>query len=271
MENTSTPTVYSLSLEELALALGLINRPDLGRVVLSSIYPNLSESESEARLSSASHSLLARGICSLNEKNNPILDSELEKALLPLAKFDYLLQLSIVMDDGQVNITVHVRRKQTFTSRLIQAGVVNMLTHGQTSSLADYFLNIFDGIGLNGSANAIQAKITLDTIGKIVSKNSSLSDRARLLTDIGWAKEDAKMLSEDLEEQKVRATIIRIDASDQSLIDNSKITVHKNLLLLKGKTRSWAFLFENTKDEAAGKTFLLDRKRFEEILVNFIS
>jgi hypothetical protein len=268
MKNNSTRIVYSLSTEELALALGLINRPDLGKNVLSSIYPNINESESDVRLSAASHSLLARAICSLNATGHPVLNSEFENALLPLAKFDYLIQASIVFGDGQVSVTTHVRRKHTFTARLIQGGVVNVLTHGQTLGLPDYFLNIFEEIGVNGTSKTVQGSITLGDIGKIASAQSQ---RQQILSALGWTNEDSKMLSEDLDNQQIRATIIRMNASDQSTIENLRDTKHQNVLLLKGKTKSWGFRFESTKDEATGQAFLLDRNSFTDMITSLVS
>ncbi len=87
----------------------------------------VTEAEASARLSAASHSLLARNLCTINQRGHPVLDSALERTLLPLFKFDRFYQISVVIGETQTNVTVHVRLRDSFTARTVQAGVVHIL------------------------------------------------------------------------------------------------------------------------------------------------
>lgn len=261
-------TSYGLGLEELALCMGLINRPDLGRDLLASIYPQITAAESDTRLSAASHSLLARELCALNANGQPVLDDKLEKALLPLVKFDRMFQISLVSGKNQSNMIVYARKDDTFTARTIKAGVANVLDHGPSHMLAGYFGAIFEQAHGN-IAGAIQGKITPGMLGKALASAKNQAECGALLTAQGWTAEHAAQLCEDLANQVFRVTLIRIESGDKDSPEKIKSANHRNLMLLKGKTRAWGFAFKNTRDDSAGKVWRMDAETLANLFVEF--
>ena len=97
----STYTRFSLSADETALVFSLINQADLGKSILANTYGKISAGAIEEKLTTASHSLLARGYVSISEKNTVSLSSEIEPVLFPLVKFKNILQ--VTMNTNQEN------------------------------------------------------------------------------------------------------------------------------------------------------------------------
>lgn len=268
MPGQSSFSRYGLSLEELALAFSLINRADAGRNLLASIYPEATEAEASARLSAASHSLLARNLCTINERGHPILDSALEKTLLPLFKFDCFYQISVVIGETQTNAVVHVRLRDSFTARTVQAGVVHVLDTGPSRSLAEYFDEIFADV--RGKTNMeVQAPLTPGLLGQALERRNDLNECQNMLVGAGWTRELAQQLAEDLHNQVLRATLLRINASDETFEEQTKSSHHRVLMLLKGKMRGWGFMFDNTSDDASGRARQVNREGLKRLFQDF--
>ncbi|MDI6770678.1 MAG: hypothetical protein QMD04_13530 [Anaerolineales bacterium] len=273
--NKSAFVEYSLGIEELALAFGLINRPDLGQQLLQSVYDTLSPQQVDERLASASHSLLARGVSSLSPSGSPLLDKAFEKALLPLVRFDRLFQLSLVIGDGQTSATIHVHDNKTFTAHLVNMGIVRVLTHGPARLLGAYLLNVFDEIGTEqqaGKQGESKPDIALGLLGKALRMSSTTKEMATLLTtESEWPEADAKALAEDIGGQILRGTILRIEANQDTKLEALEKSPKRSILLLKGKKRSWVFDFSNTVDTAQGKALVVDRPGFEKVIATLIA
>lgn len=272
MSNSKEVTLFSLGIEELAMSLGIINRADLGRELLSSIYDNLSEDQIDARLSSASHSLLARGLVAISKSGSPILESRLEQAIFPLARFDSLLQVSLVKDDRQVGSTIHIQKDKAFTSHSIQGGVVHVLEHGSYKNLSGFVGDVFNGTEMKGKATGVADwTVTPGILGEAVRMNKDQKGIQELLKNNDVPDSDAKMLSEDLASEKSRATLLKIKADHSLHMDAIKKAPKEMLMYLQGDKRSWVFNFSSTEDSAKGKCQSVDTAQFKKVLTAFIS
>jgi len=262
---------FSLGLEELAMAMGLINRPDIGRELMLSTYPDLSDEEIDSRLTSSSHSLLARGLCTISDgRNMPTLDSDLEQVLLPLIRFDYLLQMSVVREETSVNASVHVLKDNTFTSHAIYSGVIHVLEYTAYRELANYLQDVFEEFGEDGPLKIENAPINLGVIGRVLEKSADGAQAESLLVEAGWKKADAKKLVQDMDNQVFRATILRIKATHETPLEELKDIPTRSLLLLMGKKRSWLGEFSSTADNAKGTLQLVDKQTFYNKLKEFV-
>ncbi|OQY90413.1 MAG: hypothetical protein B6D38_03730 [Anaerolineae bacterium UTCFX1] len=262
-------TLHSLGLEELAMALGLINRPEMGRRLLESIYDNLTESQIESRLSSASHSMLARGLASISDKGSPILESGLEQAIFPLARFDYILQISRVRDGKQVGATVHVQKGKSFTSHSIQAGVVHVLEHGGYKSLPSYLNDTFHA-NKEKEINTVEHKwsITPGVLGDAL-RNEKTGVISRILSQAGLPDLDAQNLAEDLAHQTIRGTILRM-AADAEADMQKMATMNKQMMMFLGSSkRNWLFEFPATDDASIGKAWTVNQQTLQKKLETF--
>jgi len=264
---------YSLGLEELAMALGLINRPDLGRDLLLSIYEKISEEQVDSRLTSASHSLLARGFCGVSNSGTPVLRTDFEQALFPLARFDYVFQMSVVRNDVQVNATVHVRKGKAFTSHTTNMGVIHLLEYGDFKQLVPFFLDVLEEFGGKESISASQTsgKVTLGLLGRALGLGQKQAEIADLLKNEEWGNVGAKNLAEDLTHQIIRATILRVETTNETPIEKVREASKRSILLLQGKKRSWLFEFPSTADSAQGTARLVTREEFAKALTVFVA
>jgi hypothetical protein len=269
MENNSIK-LFSLGLEELAMALGLINRPDLGRQLILSIYEGIGEEEIDHRLTSASHSLLARGLVAISEKGSPILENDLEKALFPLARFDYIVQLSRIREGKQISATIHVQKGKLFTSHSIQAGVVHVLELGQYKDLPDYLCDIFSaGAEEDKKSMEFEWMISSGVLGETLR---GANDRSivEVIKNAGVPLSDAKDLAADLAQQTERGTILRVQAGSELDVQTIPLAEKKMLMLLSGEKRNWLFKFDSALDSALGKVSVLNAGAFRKHLETFV-
>ncbi|MBN2385607.1 MAG: hypothetical protein JXB85_01205 [Anaerolineales bacterium] len=266
-----TLKLFSLGLEELSLALGMINCPELGRDVLAAIYPEADQQEVDIRLSTASHSMLARGLCTISAAGAPVLDPILEQALFPLARYDRLLQVSLVRPAGQIGATIHTQKRRGFTSHTIQSGVIHILESGPLEALPGFLENVFAEMGHGGQSARIKARITPALLGEATSRGQNQAQVKQSLVDAGWKAAEAGQLAEDVVGQTLRATILRLETKHSDTIEDVQKSTKPMLLLLKGQQRTWAFEFPSADDSAQGSIQLLDRKALETLLKSFVA
>lgn len=264
---------YSLGLEELALVFGLINRKDLGQQVIAAAYDDLSPQQVEERLTAASHSLLARGLTSISDQGIINMDSQLELAVFPLTTFDYLIQLSLVLESGRADVTIHIQQGKKFTAHLVKAGVVHILTHGVVASLGKYVLDVFDEIGTGSQEKSPgkQLPVSLAVLGEVQSKGNDMDEMVPLLTAADWAEQAARDFCADLVDQKLRGTLLRLDSRQDADWEKVKSSPNRSLLFLRGAHRSWLFRFPDTRDASQGTGGVIDRANFEKEVLAFIS
>jgi hypothetical protein len=268
MKNVHEITTFSLSAEELALALSMINKPDLGRQILNTVAPQMSDEQIDARLTSASHSLVARGLADISLRGNSELDSMLEKAIFPMAKYDQLLQISSSNDDNQQMRVVYSYQNNFFAAHWVEKGVVNIIDYGSYASFADYVSSFFSEIGKKGSDKSVAAdhKITLGTLGKAMIERSQKKQVNEMLFESGLSEELAGQLTSDILKQKMRGSLMLFDINSETTPDTAHNAAKETILMLRGPQRSWLFEFANTHDEEVAHIQLVNRKTFEKVL-----
>jgi hypothetical protein len=263
---------YSLSLEELALALGMINRSDTGRILLQSVYPQISAQEIEARLISASHSLLARELCMMSARKTPILDKRLEMAIFPLVLFDTLMQINLVEGKNRMDARIHIQHGKLFTSHHSISEVVHMIDHGGFDKLPDYIESLFDGFQVELGETRTVGKLTTTVLdlAQEESEQHASSDTERALVENGWSKEDASALSWDLANQTLRGTFSRIFTKQEMSLAEINNAPKKRLLILKSKERNWLFEFP-PESSGTGEARLVDQAAFRKAFSAFLN
>ncbi len=270
MSKTGIAT-YSIGMEELAMAFNLINRADLARELLTSIYDNLSDAVVEARLTTASHSLLARGLTGIKTGGAPNLDADFEQALFPMAQFDYALFLSVVRSDRAQTASIHVRKGKTFTSHTVQLGVIHLLEHGKTAGLADFICDVFEDFGsAKEPTENLACKVSWKALAQAQQPDVKLEKVIELLTAAGVAPATAKILAEDLTKQEYRVILLRSMINSEMPVDDMKKAEKHSLMLLKSKDRCWLFGFASAEDDSEGEGGLISRDGFKKKLNGFI-
>lgn len=274
MQSQNEPMSFSLGVEELSLALGLINRPDLGRTVLAEAHEGITEESADAYLTSAAHSMLARGFCSLPSSGSPILDKNVEQALFLFDKYDYLLNISLIRNERQVNTIIRVQNGKSFTSQFVRAGVVHVIEHDDYQNLPKFLEDALEGFAQDQRPRPISwdnTTVTLGLLGKALEAAKTKSNTpAAVFIDHSWTKQQASMIVEDLQSQTFRASLLRFDASSQVSPTDIKAVPQRTMLLLKGAVRSWVFQFPSTADVAVGTVDVVSLQDFHKLLTAFV-
>jgi hypothetical protein len=263
---------YSLSLEELSMCLAMLNRPDLGQTILRTYYDNLTKEQVDSRMTAASHSLLARGICGLTPEGTPRLEKDLEQAILPIAVYDLVFQFNLVTGDNAVNSNIHVRKGKTFTSHNVQVGVIHLLEHGAFKQLPDFLLDVLEDYGGKEKIDmSSKTTITLAILGQALNASTKKEDAYKILQSLNWDASIIKALGDDLSASLGRGTLVRVEAKSGTDEKTLEEAPKRTLLFLKGKMRTWCFEFTSPKDDAVAQVKSVTRKEFSEIITAFLN
>lgn len=138
------PIEYRLSTEEFALALALLNRPELGKLAMFETFGELEEKVIEERLKAASHSMLARGMAAIKPPGIATIEAKLQDVLAPLLLFEGMLQITLNPRAGEPRlISVHLRKKQ-FTAHWVEQGVIHCVTSASIDELETWVMAQLD-------------------------------------------------------------------------------------------------------------------------------
>jgi hypothetical protein len=267
---TEPTSFHTLGLEELALALGILNKADMGYALMRSVYENLTTEQIEERLTAAGHSLLARGDIAISDKGSPILEDGLENAIFPLIHFDKILQLSVVRGGDQFASSIHIQEGKKFTSHNVQADVVHVLEHGDVKDLPMYLVDAFSEIGKDETeSGAVAARIT-PTMLASAAREKNIKKLEEVFVKENWHQKDAKELASDLIDQIVRVTLLfqLVNSTQSSPVQGEE---GKMIWLLQGKNRSWLFEFPSIQDNAEGAAFHITSKEIIKHLTDFLN
>ena len=262
--------VFSLGAEELALALGLVGCTDLGKELLSTIHKKPDELYMKALLSSASHSMLARGLVLAD--GQPVLEKQLQRAMSPLVKFDYSLIFTLVSANQQTKADLRVQKNGDFTARVNKENKVYLLENARSSSLVDYLMDVLDEIALVTELPdpGFTAPIQIDVISHTMEKSTNVASVPGVLEQTGWPSGQARALSEDLSNHLLRGTLIKVIADEVNSPGKKAQAPAPTLLLLRGRQRTWTFAFSSPDLGTIGTATLVDQRTFSRILTDFL-
>jgi hypothetical protein len=248
---TQTVKQITLGTEEIALALALVGRPDLGRDILHEIHENLTDEHTQALLTSASHSLLAHDLAEIVNGQAKVLP-ELGSVLDPILKHDYLVTLSLGTATEQINALIRVQKQGSFTSHFIRSGVVHVLENGPTAILADFLLSVLERFAIAGADDQAPLPVSLALISKAMKATAKHESMAALFAESGWPEAMNKMIAEDFETSTGRASIVRADITSEMKADPNLKVKSRSVLLIRSQARAWMVEFEDFSDNATG-------------------
>jgi len=281
MNQTSRNDQYlciALGSEELAMALGLINRPDLGAGLLASVHGEYTDVQLHAFQSAAAHSLVARELCQFTDKNTLLMAPFLEQAVFPLARFNYLVKVNLAHKEAQQDALVHILGGRIFTAHFVLKQFIHHLEHGTFSQLPNYLASIFGDLGIapdqpesSEEGQPIAREISLALLMRLQENGATPDQAAMLLAESGWPVESSQLLAEDLANQLYRGTLLRIDASEGMAAEALKQAPQRLQLVLKSPERSWLFEFMTTNAQAVGSARTVNRSVFLKALSAFLA
>lgn len=228
---------FVLGVEELGLVMGMLDRPVWVWDNLQQIYPNITERQMKSRLASAINSLLARDLCTLTEKMIPQLAQDFHKALLPLATYDQIIQLRIVMSSEMKKIKFYIQNRQCYCSHSSEKGVIHTLEHGQIDTIIDNFMLYFPK---TGQGRDEQESLVLPlTQFKQTGNNLEMGSLQEVLIENGWDKKNAKEFSLDFTHPVMLADITKLEVNNKMSSGEITTARTKTLTYLTGRKHNW--------------------------------
>ncbi len=251
----------SLSTDEMALVYSLINMPDAGKALLFEMYGELSATKVEDKMTTASHSLLARGFARISEKGSVALDETLEQIFTPLANFKNMIQILIneTNENGTVVATDYYIGKQgLFTSNEIDMGVIHHLFHGKIAELPEFILK---RLLFTEAAPKDLESVLLTSRYKFKMANYPQLERngpkaaREMLKSVGYNPIIADALSQDICAPVRRGSVIVVNASSETISKKNFEKTGEGFFWLGGKKSSWIMAFGQVDENSVAEVF----------------
>lgn len=263
----SNLSTYALGVEELSLAFGMINYPDLARTLLQDVYPEITEHQMKARLTSAGNSLLARNLCTLSEKATPQISEDLKMVIFPLVSFDFVLQLNLATITEKKKLLVHVQKGKDFCVHSTKQGIIHLLEHGNIKALLDrimlYLPENRKSVVVQGSERVLQELTTQ------VGSDQNANVLVAALRQNGWNEKLAKEFSLDFTHPVLLASMVRIDANNRMTADETRQARIETLIYLMGRKHSW-LMDSSIDDSQSDKVHQVTSKSLRNTLSAFL-
>ncbi|BAJ64628.1 MULTISPECIES: hypothetical protein [Anaerolinea] len=245
---------YVISTEELAISLALVNRPDLAKATLFEVFGELPNNVLEERLKSSSHSILARGLATIDNNGMPHLSEKFQQALAPLFLFEGMLQMVINRNTPQI-INIHLGKEHQFTAHWVEQGVIHHLVFGDLVSILDWITeqsslpeHLSEELYL--LSEKIKGKIPMEIFADLPDKE--FSDGVFVLTQYGLDPELAKILLKDIRQPEFRGSVSYLPFhSDQKFESENYFQPVAGVFFLKGKS-SWILTFPKEEKKQNG-------------------
>ena len=265
---------FPLGVEELAMIYGLIGKPELGQLTLENVYEELSEAHVSVLMTSASHSMLARGICSINENGSVHLDEEVEKAFSPVVLSDYLVTFILDGQDiGNMQWQLFVSQKFGFTSFLVTAGVAYIVGHGTLRDLSTYIEEAF-GVLMPDSFECDEENLILEieltSLVKAMSIVEENKSPQKVFLAAGWHEETSQKITRDLTNQLMRGSVLRLNAGSEASEAEQMQASKPTLLFLVGSSKVWTFDFASPEENEIGIAQVCSWDAFIKKLQDFV-
>ncbi|NMB88712.1 MAG: hypothetical protein GYA17_10150 [Chloroflexi bacterium] len=265
----------SLSADEVALIFSLINQPELGKSILASTYGRLSHTTLEDKLTTASHSLLARRLAAITERGTVKLDESLEKMFYPIVKFDSMIQVTINdnPEEGPSITNVYLGRQGKFAAHQIELGVVHHLSTGKISDLP---VLITGWLGLPESAAPdIEAELAAKPHTIPMRDFAELPEKSKKrgmagLESLGFSPRLAELMVDASIRPARKGTVVRVEASSETIAKTDLNEGGAGLLYLIAEDSSWIFQFDHANDAAVGKIVAGTKLHLNAILTQLI-
>ncbi len=223
--------MFHLGLEEVVVAIGLVGQPEVAKALLWSNVGEINADEERGRLLAAHHSLLAKGLITL-QQNEAHPTEDLVQIATMLVEHTFIVRFSRGSGVDERVLAYYFR-----DNRILSHAIGNGVSHHLV------FVNDRDQMVDNGAQfveliaaheDYPEVKVSEATLNKARELAHTAPDKLdELLTDAGMPETARLSLSEDLRQPAYRGSLMRVEAKDGQLRSD------RGALLLKGKERLW--------------------------------
>jgi len=244
-------THVALGMEEMALSLSLVGKADIGKEIINGIYPNVSAERMDGLLTSASHSLLARGLAEV-ENGQARVTAEMAHILDPFVNYQFLVTLSLGVGKEQINALIRCQENGSFTSHFVRSGLVHVLENGTQDELVQFLFSPLQSFILPNPADPVSLPINMSSIGKALEATAKKEAVMDLFASSGWEEKYIRELGADFEQSTARASIVRADINSQMDASIKTSVKTASILLVCSQARSWIMVFADGSETATG-------------------
>lgn len=253
---------YTLSTEELAMALSLVNRPDLGKMVLLDNLGELSPMAIEERLKAASHSLLARKFANIGKRGLALLDDELQRTLTPLILFNGMIQV-VINQTLPVITNFHLGLDQRCTAHWTEQGVVHRLVLTEVEHLPPLISDLTSlpqqiATKLEAQISQSAFRLSMETFAELTELDFDAG--LNILMENGLDSRLAKALLIDLLEPRARGSVNLLPIDSEHMEQGHSMSGTPGLFFVTGKS-AWLVAFSGVQQVGrllAGTTAMLE-------------
>ena len=211
----SSPALWSLSIEEMAVGLSLLGRPELARTLLSNQYGEIGADDERGRLMAANNTLCVRGWLTIDGNGRPHLDPQLRQALEAVVRQDYLLRCSRNSGGKEEVLAYYVTPEITVEHSIGMSGVAHHLAIADAGRIVEKVTEFL------GAGDDPLPAITPATFSHAVlteASNDATQSAAAAQATLnrgGVAEPMAGWFAEDLFANDYRASLLRVDMDAQ--------------------------------------------------------
>lgn len=246
----------SLSADEVALILSLLEHPDLGRQTLSLTYGELPQSIVEHKLVTASHSLLAHNYVTFRNETEIILQSEIKQIFSPVLEFNNVIQFTSHNDEtGLVITNIYINTQHKFTAHNITNGVIYNYQYGVASGIPDLIAQWVNlpNTQSNGYEKLLrQLNISMKMVEFVGLVDLPFAGKVNMLSEYGVDNVLARQLAEDISETSRRGSIVQTGIEPDNIENYDFDRASAGLLYVIGQNHAWFLSLEETNENAVG-------------------
>jgi len=224
-----------LGVEELCLAIGLVDKPEVAKVLLYSTFGEMSPEEERGRLLAAGHSLMARNLLFIRDGQSHLVD-DLKELLSTLVDNDFVIHCNQEAD-GIEQVLAYFVKGTTVLEQWVEQDVVYRLSPvPSTEEVVADSLRFF-GIQESESFSYPDVEVSVSVIGRAKeAANEAPETILEIFQNAGVPDALCRPLSEDFRHSEYHGSVIRIEKDREG-----QLGANKGFLVLKGTKRIWLF------------------------------
>jgi len=240
--------VFSLGVEEVALAMSVVDRPEVAHNLILAQLGEMDRQEVRARLLTAGHSLMARGWLSMGAEGTMHLSDPLARIAHVLTDATFSVRYSRSYESADYSLTFHFGENGIF-SHSVEQGVVHSIAEVEgAGAVIEGGLSFFE-VSESSPFACEPVEVPSDLLDKVKGKKD-LSSILLQLEEAGVVEETRALLAEHVQGTRYRGGIMRVEYDEESAPYSNN-----GLLVLRGPERLW-LLRLNIKDGEDSVTLL---------------
>jgi len=238
----TVPLELKMGIEELALALSLMGRPEAAKGLLFASFGQMAAAEEQGRLLAAGHSLMARGLLSV-QAGQSCLAEDLRELLQVLIGNDFAIQFNRRSGTSEETLAYFVRGSKIVRQELQQGVICTLSSVSSRDRIIRGGLDLF-GIAKGPGSNYPDAKVPATVLDRAKVAAAEAPDQvAMLLRGAGIPEPLSGLLMEDLQTMNYRGGAMRIESKE------GQFSSEQGFLLLRGAQRTWIFALVKEGEE----------------------